>query len=69
MTAWLVTVTPDTASISALCAARMRSANSPPFSRPKPVVSLEVSTTTFVMALASKVMVTVTSPMPVAVAE
>ena len=64
-----VTEAPDTTSISASCASRIFAAKSGPRGLPMPSVSLSVETTTSVMLLASKVMVTVTSPMPVAVAE
>ena len=69
ITAPEVTEAPDTTSISAPCASRIFAAKSGPRGLPMPSVSLSVETTTSVMLLASKVMVTVTSPMPVAVAE
>ena len=66
LTALVVTVAPEMLSISVPCAAMMASCRvgaAPPMLS----VSLEASMTTSVMAVSLKVMVTFTSPMPVAV--
>ena len=67
LTALVVTVTPEILSISALWAAIRASCRVGAATPPMLSVSLEVSTTTSVMAVSEKVMVTFTSPMPVAV--
>ena len=63
----VVTVAPETLSISAFCAAMMASCRVGAATPPMLSVSLEASMTTSVMAVSLKVMVTFTSPMPVAV--
>ena len=64
LTALVVTVAPEMLSISVPCAAMMASCR---VGAPMLSVSLEASMTTSVMAVSLKVMVTFTSPMPVAV--
>ena len=67
LTALVVTVAPETLSISAFCAAMMASCRVGAATPPMLSVSLEASMTTSVIAVSLKVMVTFTSPMPVAV--
>ena len=67
LTALVVTVAPEMLSISAFCASISASCRVGAATPPMLSVSLEVSTTTSVIAVALKVMVTFTSPMPVAV--
>ena len=69
MTALEVMVAPETASISALwfCIRALRKSSAA--ACPMEAVSPVTSRTTSVMASALKVMVTITVPMPVAVAE
>ena len=68
LTAVLVTVAPVTASTSALCPLMIASLSFSAATSPKPCVSPAASMTTSVMLVSSKVMVTVTSPMPRTVA-
>ena len=67
LTALVVTVAPEMLSISVPCAAMMASCRVGAATPPMLSVSLEASMTTSVMAVSLKVMVTFTSPMPVAV--
>ena len=67
LTALVVMVAPETLSISAFWAAMMASFRVGAAAPPMLSVSLEASMTTSVMAVSLKVMVTFTSPMPVAV--
>ena len=68
LTASEVKVAPATVSISALWASSRACWKSAAESRARSMVSLEVSTVTSVMEVSVKVMVTVTSAMPVALA-
>ena len=67
LTALVVIVAPEMLSISAFCAAIRASCRVGPATPPMSAVSPEVSTSTLVIAVSLKVIVTFTSPMPVAV--